>query len=181
MTPRKNLDNDPEIQAQKKKNRLTQLRVEGVLIRVQATYNVTKIFRAELLSVISGIAAAWVGIAQIRKRYWQDKKDITSLQVEVQETSKKHHKSSSKPEAQSPTIELSGGSFTVSPGSSGMTVSSVTTPPNVFLGRSAKILSPLTDPMSWVAVALVVVFVFTSFKAWRSLKNKLEKFSKAEK
>lgn len=159
--PNTDLEKDPDILAEKKKNRLSMLRWERYKGIASAVGFFLQTFRSEAISLTSGAGTLVMGYYQIKKYSSQSKKELRSeLPEEHRLTESHHHK------AMASSREV----FGLSGGSSGtVAMEAVSMAPS-----SVAELLPTQDPGNYALVVFTGIFVWASIVAWVKKRRKKE-------
>ncbi len=179
--PTPNLEDDPEIFAAKKKNRLLELKSERFLIVMSIISKGMKLFRAEAVSLVSGVGTLWVGYYQIKKRVSISKREAKENTSEVVIKALPRRREASAPTATSKEtkhlaskthrrIDLDGGHY------------DVTLPPN-FSMHEVQTEAPTAaekdyflDPGFYLGIIVIVIFVWSTVMAWKKRSQIKENF-----
>ncbi len=140
------LDNDPEVMAAKKKSLLLQLKLERATVVAKFILYLLNSFRAEAISLVTGAGALVVGWTQVRKHYFQGKREVRAARD-----------SAFGPHA--PSTMRAGGSGrgpASTEATTGMPDDMSALMPDTLMG----------DPWNYLGVAFVVIAVWSSIIAW---------------
>lgn len=165
------LDRDPEVLAEEKKNRIWHLKLERWKEIVKAVAFSLQTFKAEAVSLTSGIGTLVVGWFQVKKWVVQGRAET---RAEGRAEGKVAGRAQERAERREDRAESSGyGSGHGRLGTSPRKAAE----PVVELAPVAEAAPPdhrsmLLDPMSYLTVALPVVFVLSTVRAWIKRKNK---------
>jgi hypothetical protein len=175
------IDNDPEVLAEVKKNRILHLKLERWKETASAVGVVLQTFKAEAMSLISGVGTLVVGWFQIRKMVIKGRAEVKAEGTsEVRSAGRSTEKKFDR-------AEMAGGSgYGSGHGRLGgvhkptRTTMAPPPPPGGELmvppDTTAMESKPfMLDPMNYVTVGLPVIFVWSSILAWVKRKRKLSK------
>lgn len=163
------IENDPEVLAEVKKNRILHLKLERWKDSAAAVGVVLQTFKAEAMSLISGVGTLVVGWFQIRKMVAKGRAEVRAAgraqgvaegrmagraaERQERQVDKQEQVAQSKPAKAKP-----------------MAVATVEVPAPEMTELAGN--SFMMDPMNYVTVGLPVVFIWSSIIIWLKKKRK---------
>lgn len=167
------LDTDPEVMAEVKKNRLLHLRLERWKETAGAVGVILQTFKAEAMSLMSGVGTLVVGWFQLRKYVVKGRAEVRA-EGRAQGTAEGRvaGRAAERSERRADRAEARGESrptvvpteFPPSPGGTLMAVpdTASTMEQHAFMA----------DPMNYVTVGLPIIFVWSTILAWVKRRRK---------
>ena len=151
------VDQDPDVLAEAKKNRIWHLRLERYKDLALGISIILQTFKAEAISLVSGAGTLVLGWFQVRKWIAQGRHEVAQVSEPRPTAMALHHKPR---KAEMPVAPVS----SLLEGIQGVPDTTETTVPNTILG----------DPMNYFPAITLVVFVWSSVVVWFKRKKKLE-------
>ena len=156
MSETPGISQDPEVIAEEKKLRIWQIRLERYQVLAKAIAVFIQTFRAEAVSLMSGIGTLVLGWFQIRKWVLTGKKEVKQLRADLPRAESPAHTSARTHRATRPSAPVA------------TNTSEVSVPSDSSLPMPALV----TDPNTYVWIGLVVAFVWSSIVTWAKKRSK---------
>lgn len=154
------ISEDPEIRAEEKKNRIWHLKLERYKEIANAVGVILQTFKAEAVSLVSGVGTLVIGWFQVRKYVLQGRSEVRALRsaAPVEARAGAQHR-------ERPTTAQEPAPAKTSPFLEGVMGVPET---GAVLERN----NGFADPMNYFPIVTLVVFIGSSIAVWRKRKNK---------
>jgi len=165
-TPNPAVDNDPAVLAEAKKLRIWNLRLARYVEVAKAIGVILQTFKAEAVSLMSGLGTLVLGWYQLRKWVLVGRQEVKNLKAVA--------KAERRSEQPVPPMTRSGRTG----GGTGHTHATPTEIPTPVVMVPTEIAAPvptfMSDPNTYIWLGLVVAFVWSSVVTWTKKKAKPE-------
>lgn len=149
-------DRDPEIVAEERKSRILHIRLERYKEIAGAIGVILQTFKAEAISLVSGVGTLTVGFYQVRKWAIQGRHEVKLSGISEQV------KSAQTQAAHPVVVPSKGGNSALLEGVLGVPETGIALEP----------VTGFSDPMNYFPAITLVVFVWSSLMAWNKRKKR---------
>lgn len=168
---RPEVEDDPDVIAEEKKLRIWQLRIQRFGLIAKGVSLGLQTFKAEAVSLVSGIGTLVLGWFQLKKWVLTERHEVKALARATEaRASSEGGAGHGRPEAAEARVPARSGDLRELLESAGGVP--------VDLSRRVEVPTMMTDPNTYVWMALVVAFVASSVRAW--LKSRAKKAAQKE-
>lgn len=166
--PDPSISDDPEVIAEKKKNLLMHLKLERYKDIAKSWGSILQTFRAEAISLMSGLGTGVMSWFQIRKMVVKGRAEV---RAEGKAEGRIAGRAAERAERKADRMEsAAGGSVTVGAARKARAVATAMDAPpppgGELMPPPGSDLSFMLDPMNYLTVGLPIIFIWSSLVAW---------------